>query len=131
MIRALCAFAFVLLAALPTRAADIQNIDLGKNATIWFAEDHTVPIIAFNISMPAGSAYVPAGKAGAVARRHPHLPAAVRTDRPGIRRRDVPGFGRRRSGCRSSLALLVLRCTHGSVLLGRVGHRVSGRRHRG
>ena len=64
MIRALCAFAFVLLAALPARAAEIQNIDLGKNATIWFAEDHTVPIIAFNISMPAGSAYDPAGKAG-------------------------------------------------------------------
>src|SRR6185312_5420803 len=30
----------------------------------WFAEDHTVPIISFNISMPAGSAYDPAGKAG-------------------------------------------------------------------
>ena len=64
MIRALCAFAFVLLASFPARAAEIQNIDLGKNATIWFAEDHTVPIIAFNISMPAGSAYDPAGKAG-------------------------------------------------------------------
>lgn len=64
MIRALFAFAFVMLAALPARAAEIQNIDLGKNATIWFAEDHTVPIIAFNISMPAGSAYDPAGKAG-------------------------------------------------------------------
>ena len=31
------------------------------------AEDHTVPIIAFNISLPAGSAYDPAGKAGLAA----------------------------------------------------------------
>ena len=50
-------------------------------------------------------------------------PAAGRTDRPGrtdrrnTRRRDVPGFGRRGTGCRSSLALLVLRCSHGLILL--------------
>jgi zinc protease len=53
-----------LLAPLPARAANIQNIDLGKNAEVWFAQDHTVPIVAFNISLPAGSAYDPAGKAG-------------------------------------------------------------------
>ena len=45
-------------------AADIQNIDLGKNAQVWFAEDHTVPMVAFNISLPAGAAYDPPGKAG-------------------------------------------------------------------
>ena len=60
---AACAFALIVM-SVPARAADIQNIDLGKNATVWFAEDHTVPIIAFNISMPAGSAYDPAGKSG-------------------------------------------------------------------
>jgi len=65
MIRRLLAlFVFALLATLPARAADIQNIDLGKNAQVWFAEDHTVPIVSFNISLPAGSAYDPAGKAG-------------------------------------------------------------------
>ena len=48
-------------------AANIQNIDLGKKAEVWFAEDHTVPIVAFNISLPAGSAYDPAGKAGLAA----------------------------------------------------------------
>lgn len=52
------------LAPAPAEAADIQNIDLGKDAEVWFAEDHTVPIISFNISLPAGSAYDPAGKAG-------------------------------------------------------------------
>ena len=51
----------------PRAAADIQNIDLGKKAEVWFAEDHTVPIVAFNISLPAGSAYDPAGKAGLAA----------------------------------------------------------------
>ena len=60
-------FAFLvlmLLAVTPARAANIQNIDLGKAAQVWFAEDHTVPVIAFNISLPAGSAYDPSGKAG-------------------------------------------------------------------
>ena len=52
---------------LPANAANIQNIDLGKAAQVWFAEDHTVPIIAFNISLPAGSAYDPGGKAGLAA----------------------------------------------------------------
>jgi zinc protease len=54
-------------AVLPARAANIQNIDLGKQAQVWFAEDHTIPIISFNISLPAGSAYDPAGKAGLAA----------------------------------------------------------------
>ena len=46
------------------QAADIKPIDLGKNVEVWFSEDHTVPIIAFNISLPAGSGYDPASKAG-------------------------------------------------------------------
>jgi zinc protease len=53
--------------AAPAYAATVKNIDLGKHAEVWFAEDHTVPIIAFNISLPAGSAYDPAGKAGLAA----------------------------------------------------------------
>jgi len=60
----LAALALTLLAATPVSAAEVRNIDLGKKAQVWFAEDHTVPIIAFNISLPAGSAYDPAGKAG-------------------------------------------------------------------
>ncbi len=74
MKRLLAALALTLLAApalclmAPSaRAASIQNIDLGKRAEVWFAEDHTVPIVAFNISLPAGSAYDPAGKAGLAA----------------------------------------------------------------
>ena len=56
-----------LLAAAPAQAAPIQNIDLGKHAEVWFTEDHTVPIVSFNISLPAGAAYDPAGKAGLAA----------------------------------------------------------------
>jgi zinc protease len=62
--RILSALVLTILAIVPARAADIQNIDLGKNAEVWFTEDHTVPIIAFSIALPAGSAYDPAGKAG-------------------------------------------------------------------
>ncbi len=55
------------LAAAPAQAAPIQNIDLGKQAEVWFTEDHTVPIVAFSIALRAGSAYDPAGKAGLAA----------------------------------------------------------------
>ena len=67
MKRLLTILAVTLLAAAPARAATIQNIDLGKKAEVWFTEDHTVPIVSFNISLPAGSAYDPAGKAGLAA----------------------------------------------------------------
>jgi zinc protease len=68
MIRLLAmAFCALMLLAGPAAAADIRNIDLGPRAEVWLAEDHAVPIIAFNISMPAGSAYDPAGKAGLAA----------------------------------------------------------------
>jgi len=59
--------ALLAISLVPARAANIQNLDLGKAAQVWFAEDHTVPIVSFNISLPAGSAYDPAGKAGLAA----------------------------------------------------------------
>ena len=64
---ALLSFCLVAVFAAQAEAANIQAVDLGKNAEVWFAEDHTVPIITFNISMPAGSAYDPGGKAGLAA----------------------------------------------------------------
>ncbi|HEY0265523.1 MAG TPA: pitrilysin family protein [Rhizomicrobium sp.] len=67
MKRLLAVFALTLIALAPARAANIQNIDLGKDAEVWFTEDHTIPMISFNISLPAGSAYDPAGKAGLAA----------------------------------------------------------------
>src|SRR5258708_6763576 len=56
--------AIFLFAPVPAFAADIKALDLGKKAEVWFSEDHTVPIVAFSITLPAGSAYDPAGKAG-------------------------------------------------------------------
>jgi len=67
MKRLLAAAALVLMAAAPVHAANLQNVDLGKNATVWLAEDHTLPMVSFNISLPAGSAHDPAGKAGLAA----------------------------------------------------------------
>src|SRR6266702_4903224 len=64
MKRILAALALMLFAAVPARAANIRNIDLGRRAEVWFAEDHTVPVVSFNISLSAGSAYDPSGKAG-------------------------------------------------------------------
>ena len=54
----------ILLVPIPARAADIKSLDLGKNAQVWFAEDHTVPIVAVVAALPAGSAYDPGDKAG-------------------------------------------------------------------
>ena len=57
-------FAMFLAMLAPAAAADIEPLDLGKGVDVWFSEDHTVPIIAFNITFPAGAAYDPAGKTG-------------------------------------------------------------------
>ena len=59
--------ATVFTLAAPAQAADVKNIDLGRQATVWFVEDHTVPIIAVNISLPAGAAYDPGAKPGLAA----------------------------------------------------------------
>ena len=56
--------ALVISLSVPASAADIKPLDLGKSADVWFSEDHTVPIVAINITFPAGAAYDPAGKGG-------------------------------------------------------------------
>jgi zinc protease len=55
------------MTVLPAAAADIKNLDLGKDTQVWFAEDHTVPIVALVAALPSGSAYDPAGKPGLAA----------------------------------------------------------------
>jgi zinc protease len=56
------------LLALPTAsAADVERLDSVKGAQVWLVEDHTVPVIAMTASLPAGSAYDPAAKAGLAA----------------------------------------------------------------
>ncbi|MEI9992585.1 MAG: pitrilysin family protein [Rhizomicrobium sp.] len=64
-------FALALLFALgfagPALASAPRPLDIGPNEQVWFEEDHTVPMLAVTVSLPAGSAYDPAGKAGLAA----------------------------------------------------------------
>ena len=48
-------------------AAQVNALPAAKDQQIWFAEDHTVPIVSLVVSLPAGSAYDPRGKAGLAA----------------------------------------------------------------
>ncbi|HWA31234.1 MAG TPA: insulinase family protein [Rhizomicrobium sp.] len=59
-------FAWAALLALlaPAFAADVTTVNMGKGVEVWFVEDHTLPIISMTVSLPAGSGYDPAGKAG-------------------------------------------------------------------
>jgi zinc protease len=45
-------------------AADVKPVNMGKGVQVWFEEDHTLPIISMTVSLPAGSGYDPANKAG-------------------------------------------------------------------
>jgi zinc protease len=54
-------------AASDASAADIKTLSAVKGASTWFVEDHTVPMIAIDVSLPAGSAYDPGVKAGLAA----------------------------------------------------------------
>ena len=64
MRKLLAAISLLVAASAPAFAADVKNIDLGKQVQVWFVEDHTVPIVSFSISLPAGAAYDPGAKPG-------------------------------------------------------------------
>ncbi len=51
----------------PAAAAQLQAVDIGPNQAVWFEEDHTVPMLAVSVSLPAGSAYDPQDKPGLAA----------------------------------------------------------------
>ena len=56
---------FVGAALAPAYAAlAVKPIDIGKTIDVWFAEDHTLPIVAMSFSFPAGSAYDPGDRPG-------------------------------------------------------------------
>lgn len=56
--------AFVVLLPSAAFAVDVQTLDIGKGAEVWYVEDHTLPMIAMSATLPAGSACDPADKAG-------------------------------------------------------------------
>lgn len=60
-------FAVAAIAPQVASAVDVKVVPAAKGEEVWFVEDHTVPIIAMSASVPAGSAYDPAGKDGMAA----------------------------------------------------------------
>ena len=61
------ALLFALGIAAPALASAPRSLDIGPDEQVWFQEDHTVPMVSFSVSLPAGSAYDPAAKAGLAA----------------------------------------------------------------
>ncbi len=61
------AFLFLLGAVLPAAAAAPRELAIGAGEQVWFQEDHTVPMVAVSIALPAGSVYDPKNKAGLAA----------------------------------------------------------------
>ena len=54
----------LLLCPVAAQAVTVQTLDMGRGAQIWYVEDHTLPMVAMTVALPAGSAYDPSGKAG-------------------------------------------------------------------
>jgi len=67
--RLLVIFCFFAAAFAPDYAAatSVKALNVVSGAQVWFAEDHTVPMIALVASLPSGSAYDPSAKAGTAA----------------------------------------------------------------
>jgi len=53
-----------MLGAAPAAAAPPVNVPIGANQSVWFVEDHKLPMLALSVSLPAGSAYDPPAKPG-------------------------------------------------------------------
>ena len=62
-------FALLVFLLLPVAAfaAQVKALPSPKDQQIWFAEDHTVPIVSLVASLPAGSVYDTKGKDGLAA----------------------------------------------------------------
>ncbi len=64
-VRAFLLACMALLAfALPARAVEVHEVKTPKGITVWFVEDHTVPIVAMNYAFYGGAAHDPADKLG-------------------------------------------------------------------
>jgi zinc protease len=65
----LAPFLIVIALSLPiaAHASSPRALDIGGTASVWFQEDHTVPMIAVSVSLPAGSVYDPSAKPGLAA----------------------------------------------------------------
>ncbi len=57
----------LVLAPVAAQAFGAKQLNVDPGEDVWFAEDHTVPMVAMVVSFPAGSVYDPQGKAGLAA----------------------------------------------------------------
>lgn len=62
-----CLLVILVLIPVSATAFGAKRIVVGKGEDVWFAEDHTLPMIALVAAFPAGSVYDPAGKSGLAA----------------------------------------------------------------
>ena len=60
----LAALIIALSSSFPALALDVKTLPAAKGEEVWYVSDHTLPIIAMTVALPAGSAYDPAGKPG-------------------------------------------------------------------
>ncbi len=58
------ALAWMALVPMAARALEVKAVKTPKGITVWFAEDHTVPIVAMNYAFFGGAAADPADKRG-------------------------------------------------------------------
>lgn len=59
-----CTAALIAFAPVGASAFGAKALKIVKGADVWFAEDHTLPMVAMVAAFPAGSAYDPKGKDG-------------------------------------------------------------------
>ena len=65
--RVLLALVCATLFAGAAHAADVKLLKMPKGQQVWYVSDHSLPMIAMSVSLPAGSAYDPQGKFGLAA----------------------------------------------------------------
>lgn len=64
MISGLALIVVFLLAALPARAVEVQELVTPGGITVWLVRDETAPIVSVDVAFRAGAAHEPDGKEG-------------------------------------------------------------------
>ncbi len=58
------AFVFALAVPAAANAVTVKTLPAPPGMDVWLSEEHSLPMVAISVSLPAGSAYDPAGKEG-------------------------------------------------------------------
>jgi len=67
MRRLLLCLAIAMLVPAAAQALDVAQIEAPSGMEVWQVEEHSLPMIAISVSLPAGAAYDPAGREGLAA----------------------------------------------------------------